>query len=553
MNDKIKFSILAVICIIVFCVAITPITFQNDTFYAIKVGEHIVENGIDMQDPFSWHEGLSYVYPHWAFDTLIYLIYLPFGMKGIYISTCILSALLGLVIYGVNNKLTKNNLIAFFITIISMFILKGYIAARAQLVTFILFMLTILFIEKFLEKKEVKYVAGLMIISLLIANLHVAVWPFFFILFLPYIGEYIMAVLADRTINKVAVVKSLERKIKRLSKKPGNESKVAELKTKLQELNVKIEKIKEKRQQEKDNSYKLIIKRNDNTKYLIIVMIICSLMGLITPIGDTPYTYLAKTMFGNTTQNINEHLPMTLMQHEYIMSMLILYLAILTFTKVKIRLKDLFLIGGLTFLMLYSRRQATMFIMIGSVVLSNLLIQLEALYASGAIEKITKALLSKVGIFVTIALTLIVGMYFIQVKKGDKFVDESAYPVKACDYILENIDINNMKIYNDYNYGSYLIYRGIPVFIDARADLYAPEFNTKTGNTKDGKDIFTDFLKVSGIETYYDDVFKDYQITHVITPKNSKMNLLISKRDDDKYKKLYEDDNFVFYEILKKD
>jgi len=35
-------------------------------------------------------------------------------------------------------------------------------------------------------------------------------------------------------------------------------------------------------------------------------MIICALGGLLTPIGDTPYTYLYKTMQGNTTQNISE-------------------------------------------------------------------------------------------------------------------------------------------------------------------------------------------------------------------------------------------------------
>lgn len=43
-----------------------------------------------------------------------------------------------------------------------------------------------------------------------------------------------------------------------------------------------------------------------------------------------------------------------------------------------------------------------------------------------------------------------------------------------------------MKLFNEYNYGSYLLYKGVPVFIDSRADLYAPEFNgnvQKTENT----------------------------------------------------------------------
>ena len=71
----IKFNILAIVCIVIFCVAMTPVTMQNDTFYTIKIGELIINNGIDMQDHFSWHENLPYTYPHWAYDTGMYLIY----------------------------------------------------------------------------------------------------------------------------------------------------------------------------------------------------------------------------------------------------------------------------------------------------------------------------------------------------------------------------------------------------------------------------------------------------------------------------------------------
>ena len=156
-NKRIIFEILAIVLIAIFCISLTPKTLQNDTFYTIKIGEHIVKNGIDMQDPFSWHQDLAYTYPHWLYDLLTYLIYNSFGMTGIYIVTCILSVILGLSIYFVNRKLVKNQLISFLITIGSMYLIRGYIAARAQLVTFILFILTIYCIEKFLETKKKKY------------------------------------------------------------------------------------------------------------------------------------------------------------------------------------------------------------------------------------------------------------------------------------------------------------------------------------------------------------------------------------------------------------
>ena len=37
MKSSTKFTILAVILIVIFCIAITPVTLQNDTFYSIKV------------------------------------------------------------------------------------------------------------------------------------------------------------------------------------------------------------------------------------------------------------------------------------------------------------------------------------------------------------------------------------------------------------------------------------------------------------------------------------------------------------------------------------
>ena len=120
---SIRFNILAVTCIILFCAVLAPITLQNDTFYTIKIGEHILQNKtIDMQDPFSWHENLPYTYPHWAYDVIIYLIYNAGGMLGIFISTIILSCTLGLVMYFTNNKISKNKVVSLVVTLGAMYL-----------------------------------------------------------------------------------------------------------------------------------------------------------------------------------------------------------------------------------------------------------------------------------------------------------------------------------------------------------------------------------------------------------------------------------------------
>ena len=141
-------------------------------------------------------------------------------------------------------------------------------------------------------------------------------------------------------------------------------------------------------------------------------------------------------------------------------------------------------------------------------------------------------------------------MLIIKPKLDDKYISENSYPVAACDWMLENLDVQNIKIFNDYNYGSYMLYRGIPVFIDSRCDLYSPEFNTKTGNAKDGQDIFIDYIKTSNLSKFYGDTFEEYGITHLITMKSSKINMIIKNTDSENYKKLYLDDKFVVYEVI---
>ena len=62
----------------------------------------------------------------------------------------------------------------------------------------------------------------------------------------------------------------------------------------------------------------------------------------------------------------------------------------------------------------------------------------------------------------------------------------------------------------------------------------------------EGKDIFTDYINISNISTYYENKFEEYEISHILIRKNSKLNMFLTR--DDNYNKLYSDDNFVLYE-----
>lgn len=552
---KIKFNVLAIFIIMLFCFALTQKTLQNDTYYTIAIGEHIMENGIDMVDPFSWHEDLPYTYPHWAYDVATYLVFQAGeaigigGFMAIYIATVLLSISLGIVVYYALRKICKNDLVSFFITLAIMYLLKNFIAARAQLVTYILFALTILFIENFIATGKKRYAVGLIIIPIIIANVHAAVWPFYFVLYLPYIVEYILAAFSESQIYYKLVIKFNKRKLKKMTLKNKPQEKIDAMTKKIDDWQAVMEKAEMKRIKRREHPYKIILNKDNNIKYLIIIMIICIFTGFLTPIGTTPYTYLPKTMAGNTMNSISEHLPLTLINDLKTLTVIVLFLLILIFTDTKIKLRDLFMVGGLLLLAFMSRRQVSMFVLIGGIVFAKLIVALIDKYDTKGTEQTMKAMTSMAGRIITLLLGIIVSFMLYRGKPNSPIIDESSYPVKACDYILENIDISTMRIFNEYNYGSYILYRGIPVFIDSRADLYTPEFNGKKNEEGKyvGRDIFSDCINISNISTYYENKFEQYGITHVLIRDNSKLNMFLS-RDKEHYKELYSDDSFVLYE-----
>ena len=151
--------------------------------------------------------------------------------------------------------------------------------------------------------------------------------------------------------------------------------------------------------------------------------------------------------------------------------------------------------------------------------------------------------LSKKIVFITLFILVIVFSYFMvntHIKKN--FINKELYPVEAVKYIKSNIDINDMKLFNDYNFGSYLLLNDIPVFIDSRADLYTKEFSGFD------YDIFDDY-EASDIK--YSSLFEFYGITHALIykkiDKNTDNILYNNLRYDKNYNLLYDDKYFALF------
>ena len=540
---KFAFNFAVIVSLFLIAASVTPKEFQNDTFYNIKVGEWIYNNGISdlTEDQHSWLD-LPYTFPHWLYDLCIFLVYNTFGYDGIYVSTMIIYGLIGTIAYIYTKNKSNNNVISAIVAVFVVYMLDPYMAARAQSVTFVLFMLEVLCIEKYMDTHKIRYLIPLIIIPILITNLHCAVFPFYFVLFLPYLAEYLIATVVDWDLDRKLWL-LLNKFYLKLCKKEKEEAVL----DRIEKIKFNTKELRRKKEALRENPYKIKVVKDHAMLLLIIVMLIATLTGFLNPAGPGAYTYLYKTLQGNTTDSINEHLPVTITESEEFLLAIVVALAILLFTDTKIRLPDLFMAAGLTYLALDSRRQISMFILFCLPIMGKLIAYIFKKYDQDKLTNWIYRFSSDVfGVVIILSIATIASLKEIKPTLEEAYIDPSSYPVEICEWIKENLDVENLKLYNEYNYGSYLLLNDIPVFIDSRCDLYTPEFNVGYKGL-DGRDIFSDAINIANSSNIdYEEKFEEYGVNYVLTYADS---MLASRlKNDSNYKDIKNDNTFILFE-----
>lgn len=474
-----KFDIFVIISFLLVVIAITIKPLQNDTFYYIKIGEDILKNGIDFLDHYSIHN-LEYLYPHWLFDIILFKVYDIGGFAGIYIFTIFLFYIFSMILYYGASKFSKNKLISFLLIFTSLFTFKSMFSARSQAISTILFLIEWLLIEKYMEKKDKKILMYLIMILLLIFYTHMAVWPLFYVFFLPYIAEYIVSKFKIKGINNI------------------------------------------------------VIKTNNNIIDLVKLIPFSLLLGLLTPQKLDSYTYIFKTLQGSTTNFISEHLP--IQNFEYPLFLIILFLITFSFLikNFNYRLRDLFFIAGFTFMTILSKRHLV-FLLIAFVLcfgrsLSNYLNYKES---EDILNYFNKPLIFVLSIFIVSIIS------YQNYNKESKYLYNITAPKKVVQYIKKNIDQEDMRLYNQYDVGAYLLFNDIKVFIDSRCDLYTREYN------KMDRSIYDDQF-LNGFD--YEELMDYYDITHVLLLNSKDITHVIKK--DSNYKQIFQDENYVLFKRL---
>lgn len=158
-------------------VTVFSTSYNFDIWYMMATGREILESGIPYDNPFSQHEGAQIIVQQWLLCVIYYLIYEAFGMGGIAVLITIVAALIVVSAYLLG-RLKKGD--AFGGEIVALLCVPLLMALNVKLsmgsMTFsmLIFIWIVLLLEKYRKTERYFWLALLLPIAFIHAQIHLA-------------------------------------------------------------------------------------------------------------------------------------------------------------------------------------------------------------------------------------------------------------------------------------------------------------------------------------------------------------------------------------------
>ncbi len=413
---------------------------DNDIWFILNCGRYVTENGIPHIEPFTIHQGLSYIMQQWMSAVIFWKIYSFSGEAGLIFLVFVFYVLFVYMTFKVCMLLSENNFpVSFIISIVVSSLMLPFMVERPHIFLFPIMLSEIYLLEKFIHYKNIKYLVSLPILSLLLINLEAAIWPILFVIFLPYM----------------------------------------------------IDSFKFK--------YKFIEGQGYDKKPLIFAALGMLISGFFNPYGIKAMTYLYTSYgYDEMTYLISELMPAdinTLMGKVIIGTIFLVAFSMIIYKNGQYRLRYHLLTLGTAYLSLSSIRSFSFFIICGIIPLAyyfkNYSIPIKLIKNDKKTLRIRKILL------MLLVITAIAGIVYQNKMTSD---DRQKDLGKAVDY-LEQLNKQEMVLYSGFNDGGYIEFRGLKTYIDPRAEVFLKSNNGKDDIMKEyeqmhrGKIYYKDVLK----------------------------------------------------------
>ena len=159
-----------------------------DFYFLYSIGDYIVHHGFPFTDVLSMHSSMRIVVQQWLSSVIFYYVYTFLGKYGVISLVYICNTVICYFTYRITVLISKNDVIAVAVAALTnFFIFDAFMVTRPQIFTYTILMVEIYLLEMHVQTKKSKYLIGIPVLSLLLINLHAAMWLMLFVFMLPYL------------------------------------------------------------------------------------------------------------------------------------------------------------------------------------------------------------------------------------------------------------------------------------------------------------------------------------------------------------------------------
>lgn len=161
---------------------------EADTRFVMNLGRYVLEHGFPHVDPFTVHENLQLVAQQWLSGVVFWEAYKYLGVDGLLIVDAIVSAMTLLIYWRLCLFVSGGNkILSFMISLAVGLLVSSMIVPRPHILSAPLLLGEVFLLEKFTRTTDAKFLIPLPLMSIVLINLHAAVWMMSLVLCLPFL------------------------------------------------------------------------------------------------------------------------------------------------------------------------------------------------------------------------------------------------------------------------------------------------------------------------------------------------------------------------------
>lgn len=458
---------------------------DNDFYFLHATGEYIVKHGFPYTDMLSMHSSMKIVVQQWLSSVIFYYSYQFLGAYGAIILLYVFSVIVLFLTYRLGMAITGNEIISAPVAaIVNILLFDPFMVTRPQIFTYAILLGEVILLEKYVQTVKIKYLIGIPVMSLLLINLHAAMWPMLLVLMVPYI------------------ISAVPLNTKAIKREPTGD---------------------------------LLM--------LLAIFVVSIVIGLLNPYGVENMIYLFKSYGRGGLDVINEMKPTNFGTTEGktffgVVGACVLLLFFVKKQSVPIRFFLLF--AGTTLLGLMQIKGIPYALFIGIPAFTYVLKDFKLTSITEPLKKIvTKRIKVLVCIFVILGVILSCeGRYLTtdDIRKSNLTHYENLYgAVQMLNEVEEPI-----VLYSNFNDGQYFEFFGYHPYIDGRAELFLASNNNEF-------DYFGEYLLMLNGNIYYKDFLDRYQFNYLAVSKGLDHYLYSALLLDEEYEQIYDSSDVALF------